>query len=401
MTSTVRLRDVGSTYGGLVGKTKNDFGRGSASFITFLEVINNTRLRGTQLERVSVRTGERQNCVRRGDLLFNGSSETPEEVALSAVVDFDPASTTYLNSFCFGYRLSSEAQVEPAYLAYLFRSGVGRSLVASLAQGATRYNIAKTKFLNVELQLPAVKRQREIVTALADADDLIATLKRLIAKKQAIKQGMMQRIFVVPDDEKQRASLGTMASMLSGGTPDRSNDEYWSGTIPWISATTLKSLEVATSDQLVTAKAVRAGSKMAPLHSTLLLVRGSALHSEIRASLVTADVCFNQDVKALVPAARVEPKFLTYSIHANASRLLRLVTSAGNTAGVLDSKVLKEFEVWLPPRERQRTVVSIFDDVTAEIDTLKGRLAKARAVKTGMMQQLLASGTPKPVEAAL
>src|SRR5699024_6222016 len=129
----------------------------------------------------------------RGDLLFNGSSETPEEVALSAVVDFDPDAQTYLNSFCFGYRLKDDARVAPAFLAYFFRSGAGRALVAPLAQGATRHNIAKTKFLNVELQLPGLDRQMEIVEALSHADDLIAALERLIAKKQAIKQGMMQQ----------------------------------------------------------------------------------------------------------------------------------------------------------------------------------------------------------------
>ncbi|MEI2826885.1 MAG: hypothetical protein V9F04_11095 [Dermatophilaceae bacterium] len=194
MSVPVRLRDLGSTYGGLTGKTKVDFGRGSASFVTFLEVINNTRLRGTHLQRVRIRKGERQNRVHRGDILFNGSSETPDEVALSAVVDFDPDSTTYLNSFCFGYRLRPDAQVDPTYLAYLFRSGAGRALVASLAQGAIRYNIAKTKFLNVELLLPTITRQLEIAAALSDADDLIVSFERLISKKHALKVGMMQQL---------------------------------------------------------------------------------------------------------------------------------------------------------------------------------------------------------------
>jgi type I restriction enzyme, S subunit len=369
----VRLRDLGSTYGGLTGKTKEDFGTGAAHFVTFLEVIYNTRLRGEGLGRVRLRTGERQNRVMRGDLLFNGSSETPEEVALSAVVDFEPDDHTYLNSFCFGYRLRPGTSVDPTFLAYFFRSSAGRALVASLAQGATRYNIAKTKFMGVELDLPSPDRQREIVAALSDADEVVAAIERLIAKKQAIKQGMLQEQFATQGDG-QASPLGRLATFLSGGTPDRSKAEYWAGDIPWISATTLKNVEVATSDQCVTARAVRAGSRMSPLDATLLLVRGSALHAEIRASLVTAPVCFNQDVKALVPSPQVEPKFLTYSIHANATRLLRLVTSAGNTAGVLDTKVLKAFEIWLPDRARQRQIVTVFDDVNREIDVLRARL---------------------------
>jgi type I restriction enzyme, S subunit len=190
----VRLRDAGATYGGLSGKTKDDFGRGAASFVTFMEVIEGARLEGRRLERVRVRPTERQNRVERGDVLFNGSSETPEEVALSAVVDFDPSATTYLNSFCFGYRLKRRDLIDPTYLAYFFRSGGGRALVSSLAQGATRYNIAKTKLLEVSPVLPPLNEQRAVVEVLRDAEDEIATAKERIFKTKAIKQGMMQEL---------------------------------------------------------------------------------------------------------------------------------------------------------------------------------------------------------------
>lgn len=190
----IRLRDAGTTYGGLTGKDKNDFGSGSACFVTFMEVMAGARLLGTRLERVRVRDGERQNQVRRGDVLFNGSSETPDEVALAAVVEFDPAPATYLNSFCFGYRLRDASQIDPTYLAYFIRSGDGRELVASLAQGAIRYNIAKTKLLEVSPQLPPVDEQRAIVAVIRDAEREIDVLSIRLAKARAIKTGMMQEL---------------------------------------------------------------------------------------------------------------------------------------------------------------------------------------------------------------
>jgi len=190
----VRLRDVGSTYGGLTGKTKDDFGKGSASFVTFMEVIAAPRLLGERLECVNVRSDERQNRVQQGDILFNGSSETPEEVALAAVVDFEPRSDTFLNSFCFGYRVKRNDLIDPAYLAYFFRSDAGRMLVASLAQGATRYNIAKTKLLDLSLVLPPVDEQRAIVAMLRDCEDEINVLTQRLAKARGIRQGMMQEL---------------------------------------------------------------------------------------------------------------------------------------------------------------------------------------------------------------
>ncbi len=190
----VRLGDVGATYGGLTGKTKDDFGTGSATFITFLEVMAGPRLLGRSLTSVNVRSTERQNRVQRGDILFNGSSETPEEVALAAAVDYDPSPTTFLNSFCFGYRLRGEHSINPTYLAYFFRSGVGRALVSILAQGATRYNISKTKLMDMSPILPPFDEQRAIVEVLGSVEDEIDTLSIRLAKARDVKTGMMQEL---------------------------------------------------------------------------------------------------------------------------------------------------------------------------------------------------------------
>jgi len=190
----VRLRDAGTTYGGLSGKAKEDFGGGSSRFVTFMEVMEGTRLTGRCLEMVRVRTTETQNCVARGDVLFNGSSETPEDVALSAVVDFEPSAKTYLNSFCFGYRLKRRDLIDPTYLAYFFRSGSGRALVSALAQGATRYNIAKAKFLELRPVVPTVDEQHALVEVFKRAESEIAALCVRLAKAKAVKQGMMQEL---------------------------------------------------------------------------------------------------------------------------------------------------------------------------------------------------------------
>lgn len=302
---------------------------------------------------------------------------------------------------CLAARFGSDlSAVNPAYVAQYVGLNSAQIWLQDNAVGGTLPNLNTGILAALPIRLPDRAEQDEIVAALEDAQLTVVKIERLVAKKQAIKQGMMQKRFALPEDGICRAKLGTMTTFLSGGTPDRSSAEYWSGSVPWISATTLKHTEVSTSDQSVTELAVRAGSRFAPLQSTLVLVRGSALHSEIRASLVTARVCFNQDVKALVPSARLEPKFLTYSIHANTSRLLRLVTSAGNTAGVLDTKVLKDFEIWLPDLEIQRQVVSVFDDVSNELEALASRLDKAKAIKQGMMQQLLTGRIRLPVQEA-
>jgi type I restriction enzyme S subunit len=187
------LGSAGSTYSGLVGKSGKDFGHGRGRFITFVEVMRDARLHGVELAQVDVKHGERQNNVRRGDVLFNGSSETPEEVALAAAVQFDKTDI-FLNSFCFGYRLSRLGVVDPLFLAYFFRATPGRNLIISLAQGSTRYNIAKTKLMKTAVKLPEFAEQQAIASLIRDADAEIEALERRLEATRAIKQGMMQEL---------------------------------------------------------------------------------------------------------------------------------------------------------------------------------------------------------------
>jgi len=176
-----------------VRSSGKDFGHGSGRFVTFVEVMRDARLRGVKFAQVDVKTGERQNVVRRGDVVFNGSSETPEEVALAAAVEFDTPGAM-LNSFCFGWRPSRSDAIDPLFLAYFFRAPPGRNLIVSLAQGSTRYNIAKTKLMRATIVLPDYEEQQAIVEALRDVDDELDALERRLEATRAIKQGMMQEL---------------------------------------------------------------------------------------------------------------------------------------------------------------------------------------------------------------
>lgn len=193
---------------------------------------------------------------------------------------------------------------------------------------------------------------------------------------------------VIPEDWS-LSTIGENTHWSSGGTPNRKRDDYWEGTIPWISGSTLKALEISTSDQFLTEEGVAAGSNMAPVNSTLLLVRGSALHKCIRAGIVVSPVSFNQDVKSLMPIESVHPKFLTLFIKGMESELLKLVSSAGNSAGVLDTLLVKNFKFLKPGFSEQTAIANALSDVDALITSLQRLITKKRAIKTAAMQQLL------------
>lgn len=151
----------------------------------------------------------------RNDLLFNGTSETPNDLAMAAVMGAQ-LDGVYLNSFCFGLRVRDQNRNVPLFLAYFFRGPVGRALTSALAQGATRYNMSKSQFLNLDLCLPTHDEQWAIASVLSDIDAEIAALERRRDKTRAIKQGMMHalltgRVRLVEPEPASEQEAGTVA----------------------------------------------------------------------------------------------------------------------------------------------------------------------------------------------
>lgn len=187
--------NLGTTYSGLSGKTKDDFGQGDATFITFLNVLTNAKIDTSILEPVKVSKGEHQNEVKKGDLLFNTSSETPEEVGMCSVMD-DELENVYLNSFCFGFRITDK-NIDPTFIAYLMRSHIGRKIMSILAQGATRYNLSKNNFCKTELLLPKFKAEQAAIGNYFSSLDKQITLQTLrLEKLKQIKSACLDNMFV-------------------------------------------------------------------------------------------------------------------------------------------------------------------------------------------------------------
>lgn len=191
----VLVGKMGTTYSGLSGKTKDDFGIGDARFVTFLNVLTNAKIDTSILEAVNVCEGEHQNEVKKGDLLFNTSSETPEEVGMCAVMD-EELENVYLNSFCFGFRVTDE-NIDPACVAYLMRSHIGRRIMSILAQGATRYNLSKNSFCKAELILPKTKEEQNAIAGyFTNLDSQITLQTQLLEKLKQIKSACLDNMFV-------------------------------------------------------------------------------------------------------------------------------------------------------------------------------------------------------------
>ena len=168
--------------------------------------------------------------------------------------------------------------------------------------------------------------------------------------------------------EWRETTLGEVTTWTSGGTPSKSNPAYWGGGIPWISAVSMKSGRLESSDRTLTEEGLVSGSRLAPKDSVLLLVRGSELHKRIPVGIATRDVAFNQDVKALRAREGLEPHFLYYWLAGNESLLLSKVEPTGIGAGKLETSVLKSLPLRLPPLAEQRAIAHILGTLDDKIE---------------------------------
>ena len=187
-----KLGEVGNTFTGLSGKTKEDFGHGEGKFITYMNVFSNPVADLDGLE--SVEIDNKQFQVKAGDVLFTTSSETPEEVGMSSMW-LGNADNIYLNSFCFGYRPTIE--FDNYYLAFMLRSASIRKKFQLLAQGISRYNISKNKVMEMSIPVPSIEEQQKIGAFFKQLDDTIALYQRKLDLLKEQKKGFLQKMVLL------------------------------------------------------------------------------------------------------------------------------------------------------------------------------------------------------------
>lgn len=190
---TFALNDIGKTYNGLSGLSKDNFEKGNSKYITYKSIFDNNILKSDFTENVDL-NNKSQNEVKKGDLFFTGSSETPEEVGMVSVLS-STVEDCYLNSFCFGFRLNNNYDVNPLFLAYYLRSPIMRNKIMILAQGSTRFNLSKKEILKLKVEIPSISEQQQIIDLFQNVDNKINEISIQTDNFNKFKKGLLQQMF--------------------------------------------------------------------------------------------------------------------------------------------------------------------------------------------------------------
>ncbi len=286
------------------------------------------------------------------------------------------------------------------------------SSIGGFADYVTKTSIAhlpRDKFIRMPLPRPPKADQRRIGGALQDADDLIATIERLIIKKRSIKQGMMQQLLTgrtrLPafTEPWQKTTVGAIAGVKTGpfGSSLHEDDYVAQGT-PIITVEHLGERGInGRSAPMVSDSDRRRLRAYSLIEGDVVFSRVGSIDRNALVSSKEASWLFSgRLLRVRFHAALADPMFMSAQFHSRKFIEAVKAVAVGQTMPSLNTAILKGIEVDLPPLDEQRTISASVSDLNRELDQLDARLRKARAIKTGMMQQLLTGRVRLPVETA-
>ncbi|WP_234774738.1 restriction endonuclease subunit S [Paraburkholderia tropica] len=298
---------------------------------------------------------------------------------------------------CLGQRMMlyrpSLSRTNSSYLLYSLMSLPVRANLLRKIGGSTVGHAKVDDIRFLQLPLPSLSEQRSIATSLSDVDALLSSLDQLIAKKRDIKQATMQQLLTgkqrLPgfSGEWETKFLGDVTQIVSGGTPKTSISEYWDGGIPWCTPTDITSRPgkyLRETARTISSQGLAASSAtLLPAGSLLLCSRATI--GELKIS--TTPVSTNQGFKALICGSAVNNEFLYYVLLTMKAAMVE--RASGSTFLEISKGDTSRLAIYLPQLDEQVAIASVLSDMDVEITELEQKREKTRALKQGMMQELL------------
>ena len=327
--------------------------------------------------------------VHKNDVFFTRTSETPDEVGMSSVL-LEEIENCVFSGFVLRGRPKNDLFV-PEYCKYCFSTESVRNAIIIGCTYTTRALTNGKQLAAIEIAVPPKTEQEAIAAALSDMDTLIENLERLIAKKKAIKQGVMQELLTgkrrLPgfDGRWIRTTLGELCYTASGGTPSRQNETYYTGNIPWITTSELTDGWIVDSNEHITSQAIENSATKVFTPNTILLAMYGATIGKV--GILTKPSCSNQACCALI-CKHDDYLLLFYKLISIRPYLVSLGCGAGQPN--ISQEIIRGIDIDIPEDiEEQKAISLVMNDLDRDISLMEKKLQKYKGIKSGMMSELL------------
>lgn len=299
-------------------------------------------------------------------------------------------------------RLNNKAV--PGFIKVLLESPVYQQRMLEDAGGTTIKHIYITIVDKMPIVLPPTHAEQEaIAEALSDADALIESLETLLAKKRQVKQGAMSELLsgkrrVVESGEWEETSLGELGKIYRGVSYNPSNDLSPSDTdttIRLLRSNNIQESTVVFSDMQYVDFGKVSNEQIMRKNDVLICMANGSKSLVGKAGRFSNEDgykytfgafmgCFRPNVQA------VNPDFSFYLFLTEQYRSHIAILLAGSSINNLTPSNVEAFTIKIPVDLAEQTAIAeILSDMDAEIRAVEEKLSKARAVKAGMMSELL------------
>ena len=252
------------------------------------------------------------------------------------------------------------------------------------------------------------EEQHAIAAVLSDVDELIGSLEALIAKKRDIKQAAMQQLLTgrtrLPgfDGEWEAVALAEIGQTY-GGLAGKTGADFDDGQGRYIAFLDVLENVVLTRKRFDRVRIAPSESQNPVMPGDVLFNATSETPGDLgMGSMVVVDAaelylnsfCFGFRI---ADRNRCDPLFLAYLSRGMPGRTAMYRSGTGPTRYNLSKKRFLRLQLPLPPLPEQQAIATVLSDMDAEIAALERRLDKTRAIKQGMMQQLLTGTIRLPI----
>jgi type I restriction enzyme S subunit len=323
---------------------------------------------------ISTDVAKGAKLIHKGDILFAASGETKEDIGKSVafINDFD----AYAGGDII--ILSPQGNYDPIYLGFISNSKLVQSQKASRGQGDAVVHIVTSDLGTIQIPLPPLPEQRRIASALMKVDGLIANLDKLIAKKQAIKKGAMQELLTgkkrLPGfkGEWKEVRLGDIFNISAGGDLDKKH----------FSPSYSSLFQYPIYSNSFQNHGLYGYTSIPKYKSETITVtgRGYLGHAEYRDKSYDAII----RIIILTPKMKVNCYLISEIINFSKPFVIESTSIPQLTAPQVAQSVVE-----IPPLPEQRAIAHVLAVMDSDISLLEQKREKMKAVKQGMMHDLL------------
>lgn len=269
------------------------------------------------------------------------------------------------------------------------------------APGGIIKTITKEVLSDFYINIPKLPEQQKIASCLSSLDEVIAEHSQKLELLKEHKKGLMQNLFpqegeTVPkyrfpefenDGEWEEKKLGELGKITSGGTPNRSNSEFWNGNIPWVSTTLIDFNIIKEVNEYITEIGLQNSSaKIFPKNTILMAMYGQG-KTRGKVAVLGIEATTNQACAAIMLTDKYNTEFVFQYLCANYDEIRRMSNSGGqeNLSGGLIEIILIPVPKNSKEQEKIAFALSSLDSlITAQVEKIK----QLKLHKKGLMQGL-------------